>query len=98
MKIPDMSKFHFPEIFNDSKGKTSPSLVCGVFTCVTALCGIICAGNTIVLMVVFKYEKDPNVIMFLQTLVLQCVVVLGIGVSLLGINRLSKDKPLTNEI
>jgi len=91
MKL-DIQKFHLPELFNDSQGKTSPSLTAGFLACLVALGGIFMSGNTVLFMVVFKIEKDPNIIGFLQSLLTQCIALFGLGASMISIHRLSKDK------
>lgn len=85
-------KFNFPEIFLDSNGKTSPSLVCGVLGCVTALCGIMMAGNVILYMVIWEAEKNADVINFMNALVMQCIALFGLAGSMITAHRLSKDK------
>ncbi len=93
MKL-DIQKFKFPEIFNDSKGKTSPTLTAGFVACMVALGGIVSSGNAVLFMVAFKIERDPNTLGFLQMLLMQCIVLFGLGASMLGVHRLSKDKPI----
>ena len=92
----DISKFKLPEVFNDSNGKTDPSLVAGFLGCITALLGFILAGSCIVIMLVMKIEKDVNVINFLQGITNQCIALFTLGGGMLGIHRLSKDKKITD--
>lgn len=91
----NIDKFQLPQLFNDSKGRTSPTLTAGFLGCMVALGGIIVPGNLIVAMVVFKFEKDPNVINFLQMIVMQSIGLFTLGGTMLGVHRLSKDKPVT---
>jgi hypothetical protein len=91
MKL-DIKKIHLPELFNDSQGKTSPTLTAGFLACVVALGGIVVSGNTVLAMVVFKIERDPQTLNFLQNLLMQCIALFTLGGSMLGIHRLSKDK------
>lgn len=93
MKL-DIQKFKLTELFNDSKGKTSPTLTIGFIACLVALGGIITSGNAVLFMLVFKIERDTNTIGFLQTLLMQCIALFTLGASMLSIHRLSKDKPV----
>lgn len=97
MKI-DIQKFHLPELFNDSQGKTSPTLTAGFLACIVALGGILVSGNAVLVMVVLKIERDVQTIGFLQMLLMQCIALFTLGASMLGIHRLSKDKKVENEI
>jgi len=77
MNYPDISKFSFKEMFNDSSGKSDIHLFCG-FLIVVVSC--ICFPYTI-----FSHlELYSNLTLAFLT----------IGGALLGISRLSKDKPL----
>lgn len=96
MKL-DIQKFKLPEIFNDSKGKTSPTLTAGFIACMVALGGIVTSGNVVLAMVAFNIERDPTTIGFLQMLLMQCIALFTLGASMLGIHRLSKDKPVETE-
>lgn len=96
MKL-DISKFKFPELFNDSNGKTDASLVIGFLGCIVSLLGFILAGSSMLFMIIWKIEKDVNVINFLQMMVMQCIALFTLAGGMLGIHRLSKDKTVTNE-
>jgi len=77
IKYPDISKFNFSEMFNDSTGKSDVHLFCG-WLVITV--GAICFPYT----VLNKLEVYANLTLAFMT----------IGGALLGISRLSKDKPL----
>jgi hypothetical protein len=88
----NIDKFSVRQLFNDSKGKTSPTLTAGFVACMVALGGFLAAGNLIIVMVIFKFEKDPNVINFLNMIVMQSIGLFTLGGTMLGVHRLSKDK------
>jgi hypothetical protein len=96
MKL-DIQKFKLPELFNDSNGKTSPTLTAGFIACMVSLGGIMTSGNIVLIMVLFKIERDPQTIGFLQNLLMQMIALFGLGGSMLGIHRLSKDKPINED-
>ncbi len=91
----NIDKFQLPQLFNDSKGRTSPTLTAGFIACMVSLGGFLMSGNLIIVMVVFKFEKDPNVINFLQMIVMQSIGLFTLGGTMLGVHRLSKDKEIT---
>lgn len=89
MKV-DMQKFGWAEMFNDSKGRTSPGKVVGFTACVVSCLVFLLCGVT----VISKYNEGPNV----QSLATQAVVLFGLGGGLLGIRRFTKDKELENKV
>jgi len=85
---PDIHKISLSEMLNDSKGRTSPSKLLGLFggivsILVFALCGI---------SILTKYQDGPNV----QSMAMQSVAMLTVCATLLGIRRFTKDKELEN--
>lgn len=88
----DISKFKLPEIFNDAQGKSQAILLCGTLFCFIGAGGVFIAGTTILLMVVLKFEKDPNVLGFFQMLVMQSLALCTLGAAMLGVDRSVKDK------
>lgn len=96
-KVLNINKFNFLQAFNDSKGKTSLSAICGFFITVIGAGGFVSSGLTVLIMVIFKFEKDQNVLNFLNSLTMQSATVIAMGVALVGANRLSKDKEISKE-
>lgn len=93
----NINAFHFKQMFNDSKGKTSMSYVLSFLIVVTGLNGIIIAGTTIVGMVIWNKE-NTEAISFMNMLVLQCVGLVTTGVALIMTNRLTKDKEISPSV
>jgi hypothetical protein len=89
-----IDKFNWPQMFNNSKGKTSASLFCGSVILLTSAITFLLSAAVMGLMLVFKYEKDINVIGFFNSLLMQSIAFAAVGGSLLGIHRLSSDKPV----
>lgn len=92
-----IDKFNWAQMANNSKGKTSGSLFCGVVILLTSALTFFMAAFTMGLMLVFKFEKDVNVINFFNALLMQSIAFAFVGGSLLGVHRLSKDKPVEEE-
>ena len=86
--IPDIHKFSWVEMFNDSKGKTSPSLVLGFFGGTISILVFLLCGISILT----KYQDGVNV----QSMAMQSVAMLTVCATLLGIRRFTKDKDIQN--
>jgi len=84
----DIHKFSWTELFNDSKGRTSPGRVVGFFGCVVA---IIVFGVSSLEAVFTKVTTDQTNII-LTTITMQSVALFTISATLLGIRRFTKDK------
>ncbi len=95
--LANINKFQWKQMFNDSKGKTSLSALCGFIITVIGSGGFVSSGLTVLLMVIFKFEKDQNVLNFLNSLTMQSVGVITLGAGLVGVNRISKDKEIAED-
>jgi hypothetical protein len=93
----NIAKFSWAEMCNNSKGKTSGSLFAGLVILLTSSFTFLWASLSVGGMLIFKFEKDINVINFFTMLVMQSIAFAAVGGSLLGIHRLSKDKPVEVE-
>lgn len=93
----NINKFNFVQLFNDSQGKTSLTLFVGFLAAIASLGGFIVSGNTILIMVIFKLEKNGDVINFMQTLNNTSLALFTVAASMITAHRLSKDKPVTEE-
>jgi Co/Zn/Cd efflux system component len=82
----NLNTFNWQQLFNDSKGKTSPSLVLGFFGGVVAIVVFLLCGISILT----KYQDGANV----QTMAMQSVAMLTVCAALLGIRRFTKDKEI----
>lgn len=84
----DINKFQFAQMFNDSKGRTSPSKVVGFYACVVA--------TTVFALASLKAISDPNehTSNIITTVTIQSVLLFGAGGTLLGIRRFTKDKEI----
>ena len=84
----DIHKFSWSELFNDSKGRTSPGRVIGFFGCTVA---ILVFGISSMEAIFTKITTDQtNVI--LTTITMQSVALFTVSAALLGIRRFTKDK------
>ena len=93
----NIAKFSWAEMCNNSKGKTSGSLFAGLVILLTSAFTFVWSSIAIGCMLIFKFDKDANVINFFTMLVMQSIGFAAVGASLLGIHRLSKDKPVEVE-
>ncbi len=93
----NINQFHFKQMFNDSKGKTSMSLFLSFLIVCTGLNGIIIAGTTVVYMVIFGKE-NTEAVTFMNMLVIQCIGLVTTGVALVMATRLSKDKEIDPKV
>ena len=86
--VPDITKFTFPELFNDSKGRTSPGKVVGFIACIVAILVFGIAS----LEAVFTRNINDQTNIILTTITMQSVALYTAGATLLGIRRFTKDK------
>lgn len=86
--MPDITKFTFPELFNDSKGRTSPGKVVGFIACIVAILVFGIAS----LEAVFTRNINDQTNIILTTITMQSVALYTAGATLLGIRRFTKDK------
>jgi ABC-type multidrug transport system permease subunit len=93
-----IDQFNWKQMFNNSKGKTSGTLVAGFIACMVSAGGFFASGNLMMIMVIFKLEKNSEVINFLNMMVMQSIVFFSLGGTLLGVHRLSKDKTVDDEL
>ncbi len=90
--MPNIKEFKIVEIFNDSQGQTSPSLVVGVCSAFVALGAFGSSGLIIQIMILFRIEQNSEIIGFFGMLVNQSIVLFGMAVALIGVHRVTKDK------
>lgn len=93
-KIPSISRFSFPEMFNDNNGKTQAVLVCGVAGFFTGVLGMVFSVLIPAFMPSMKFEKVAELIILFKDsrgdfLILSTSSYLGISAHVF-----SKDKPL----
>jgi hypothetical protein len=86
--IPDITKFTFAELFNDSKGRTSPGKVVGFIACIVAILVFGIAS----IEAVFTRNINDQTNIILTTITMQSVALYTAGATLLGIRRFTKDK------
>jgi hypothetical protein len=67
MTLSDISKFTFPEMFNDSQGKTQGVLVCGIVGFFIFAFGVMMCITIPAIMVLLHIEKDPVIIAFFSS-------------------------------
>ncbi|MBC7486108.1 MAG: hypothetical protein H7282_05100 [Cytophagaceae bacterium] len=93
----DIKKFTFPELFNDSNGKTDPALVAGFLGCLIAMGGIILAGSIGLLVAnsEMKTTESAPILDFCKNLVSECNQLFIFAAGILVAHRLSKDKSVT---
>ncbi len=89
-----MHEFKIVELFNNSQGKTSPSLVVGVCSAFMALGAFGSSGLIIQIMILFRIEQSSEIIGFFGMLVNQSIVLFGMGITLIGVHRMTKDKAI----
>lgn len=84
----DIHKFSWAELFNDSKGRTSPGRVVGFVGCMVA---VLVFGISSLQAIFTKVTTDQTN-MILTTITMQSVALFTISATLLGIRRFTKDK------
>lgn len=94
MKRPDLYKFSWFEIFNDSKGRTSPGKIVGFFACVVSVSVFAIAS----LEAVFTRKIDDQTNVILTTISMQSVALFTVGSALLAIRRFTKDKDVSTDL
>lgn len=87
MVRPDISKFHWPEIFNDSKGRTSAGRIVGFMGAIVSL--IVFGVSSLVL--IFKHTEIEGANALLSTITMQSIALFTVSVALLGVRRITKD-------
>lgn len=90
MKQPDLYKFSLHEIFNDSKGRTSPGKIVGFFACIISVLVFAIASME----AVFTRTTDEHTNAILTTISMQSVALFTVGSALLAIRRFTQDKAL----
>ncbi|MES2829662.1 MAG: hypothetical protein V4687_15985 [Bacteroidota bacterium] len=78
----DISKFNWKQLFNDSQGKTSLQLVCGGIGFLVGCAGLIIGGL-----------RDHS-----ETLMMHAESLLIMSVGVMGLQQLTKDKPLSETV
>jgi len=93
MNKPNIHKFNWYEIFNDSRGRTSPGKIVGFFACVISILVFAIASME----AVFTRTVNEQTNAILTTITMQAVALFTVGSALLGIRRFTKDKEVVNE-
>lgn len=93
----NIARFSWAEMCNNSKGKTSGSLFAGLVILLASTFTFVWSSIAVGLMLLLKLDKDLNVINFFTMLIMQSIAYAGVGATLLGIHRLSKDKSVVEE-
>ena len=88
MEKPDLHKFDWREIFNDSRGRTSPGKIVGFFACIVSVLVFGIASME----AVFTRHVNEQTNVILTTITMQSVALFTIGSALLAIRRFTKDK------
>lgn len=84
----DINKFQFSQMFNDSKGRTSPSKLVGFYACFISV-SVFGLGS--IMAILDATEHTNNII---ATVTMQSVALFIAGGTLLGIRRFTKDKEI----
>ena len=88
----DINKFNFWQMFNNSKGKTSPMLLIAFFSGVIG-CTVF-ASCAIVMYVLVVIEAKTDVTTILNSVLMQSVAMVTLALSALGVRRFTKDKEI----
>lgn len=90
----NIQKFEFVEMFNNSKGKTSPMLTLAFFGgVVSLLVFFFCAGATFFMQV---FESKTDVTNLLTNITMQSVGLFTVCMGALTTRRFTKDKDIEN--
>ena len=101
-KMPNVSKFNWKEMFNNSKGKTSGMLfVCTIACFNSAMCfstaGLISLGASAygaLFHVPLNEILPPDITFFLRDIMMQSIAMFALGASGLGVRRFTTDKDI----
>ena len=88
--ILNINKFSWAEMFNDSKGKTSPRLVSGFIGCITA-CLVFASSSMYAV-----FHTEENTVGVITSVTMQAVALFTVASSLFIVGRLTKDKEIQN--
>jgi len=103
--MPNIAKFNWKEMFNNSKGKTSGMLVVCILACLVSVAnffsvGLILNGASIygaIFHVPLVEILSSDITMFLNNLLIQSIAMFGLGVAGLGARRFTPDKQITDD-
>ena len=93
----DIAKFNWSEMFNNSKGKTSGSLFCGVILIISGAINIALSVLMGYLISILEIGDSKEITSFSTMVIVQSLAEISFGGALLGIHRLSKDKSVEQE-
>lgn len=92
----DINKFNFAQMFNNSKGKTSPmiliAVLSGVIGCFTF------ASCAIIMYFLVVYEAKNDVTTILNSVLMQSVAMVTISLGALATRRFTKDKEIEQNL
>lgn len=92
----DINKFNFFQMFNNSKGKTSPMLVLGFYGGVVSVTVFLLCAMATFFMVIFEAKTD--VTQLLTNITMQSVGLFGVAGGMLVSRRFTKDKEIDNQV
>lgn len=92
----DINKFNFPQMFNNSKGKTSPMLVLGFYGGVVSVSVFLLCAMATFFMVIFEAKTD--VTQLLTNITMQAVGLFTVAGGMLVSRRFTKDKEIENQV
>lgn len=90
----NIDKFNWPQMFNNSKGKTSGSLFCGVILIISGAVNIAFSVLMGYVIPILEIGDVKEITSFSTMVIVQSLAEISFGGALLGIHRLSKDKPV----
>ena len=92
----DINKFNFAQMFNNSKGKTSPMILIaflsGIIGCFTF------ASCAIIMYFLVVYEAKNDVTTILNSVLMQSVAMVTLSLGALATRRFTKDKEIEQNL
>jgi hypothetical protein len=88
----DINKFNFVQMFNNSKGKTSPMILIAFLSGLSGVSTFVACA--IIMFVLVGYEAKTVVTNILNSVLMQSVAMVTLSLGALGVRRFTKDKEI----
>ena len=91
----NINKFTFAQMFNNSKGKTSPMLFVAFFGAFVSL--FVFSSCAFVMMALVVHESKTDITGILNSILMQSVALFTLSSGMLTVRRFTQDKEINND-
>lgn len=91
----NINQFTFAQMFNNSKGKTSPMLFVAFCGAVVSLC--VFSSCAFVMMALVVHESKTDITGILNSILMQSVALFTLSSGMLTVRRFTQDKEINND-